>query len=450
MSGGRLDRPMLGLVVVLAAASVLPLDTVVWGWWAFRGLVAVAVLAGVLRGGRCGDVPAILVPPLTMAVLVMLLYVLAPAAAVDLLLGGPVAMTAGEPASWVRRLGALEDFETAVRAVASPAELWVLRFVLGCLLLAQLMRPFLPQATVSWAPWRLAVMLGLAIGGLNLARRFGLPLPEAAAPLLPPLMILCLAMAFLALLRRRPWAWPAYGALILAALTFLPFGGIKFLFLTLVVQMLALLIDSRLPVWLRLGASVAAIAVVLGGAYLATRGHSRIVTSGTDLQRVLVGKLAYRQAETMFCLNHVLRGESGDQPLYFLAAPVPRLLWPDKPSLSNGGDHAVRYCGRFPDDVAVGNHSASITLLGEPYSRGGGMGLTLSMIVVGGVLSVSGLLLARSGAGAVVVLATLPWIVDFDQDFAMWLANITKFGLAATVTTILIYAACRRRKTIQE
>ncbi|MBT5013270.1 MAG: hypothetical protein HON02_02370, partial [Rhodospirillaceae bacterium] len=161
------------------------------------------------------------------------------------------------------------------------------------------------------------------------------------------------------------------------------------------------------------------------------------LTDDNPILRVLVRKAVWRQTETGYCLLNVIDAH-GDTPLqasrqlFWLEGLVPRALWPDKPNMSKGDDYATDYCkfikGRAPSPT--GRHSASITLLGQPIIHGGMTGLILH----GGLLlfGLGGLAWATRSPGSLsslTVVALLPWWIDFDQDFVLYVANLVKFFL---------------------
>ncbi len=165
-------------------------------------------------------------------------------------------------------------------------------------------------------------------------------------------------------------------------------------------------------------------------------------TPASMFQEVLMNKLIVRQTETRYCFHNIIR-KHRDQPfvaaqqLFWLKGLVPRALWPEKPNLSLGQDYAYQYCGI----KAKSTHTASITLLGQPVIQGGWVGLLLH----GGVLigCLGGMVwLARNPyrLATVTVVALLPWLIDFDQDFALYAANAVKFFL---VMLPLVFVAAR-------
>lgn len=155
-----------------------------------------------------------------------------------------------------------------------------------------------------------------------------------------------------------------------------------------------------------------------------------------------------RQIETGYCLGNVLKTHSKDtfdisKQTFWIKGLIPRILWKNKPSLSLGGNYAVNYCSKQPK--YLGYHSASITLLGQPLIQGGMIGLILH----GGVLllvlaAIERMNTNRNGASTAFVVALLPWLIDFDQDFSMYVANAVKFSLMMTILYMSIVLLERR------
>lgn len=198
---------------------------------------------------------------------------------------------------------------------------------------------------------------------------------------------------------------------------------------------------------------VAAGALVLGLILLQTTQAIRVpsasifVTNPNDgldtkarMLSVLAWKLVWRQTDTGACFRNVVRAHS-DQPLtpsrqlFWLKGLVPRVIWSEKPSLSLGRIYASRYCG-VPENQ-VGVHSASITLLGQPMIQGGMIGLFLHV----GLLLLVLAAIERLNADprtlpAMMTAAMLPWLIDFDQDFALYVANAVKFGIVIGVPMV--------------
>jgi hypothetical protein len=159
---------------------------------------------------------------------------------------------------------------------------------------------------------------------------------------------------------------------------------------------------------------------------------------------IVRAKVVLRQTETRHCFNKVVESH-GDQPfavskqLFWLQGLVPRVVWPEKPALSSGRDYTTDYCGYKSNFV----HTASISLLGQPYILGGWLGL----VVHGGILiaclgGVAWLGRNPRSITTVACVAMLPWLIDFDQEFALFVANAVKFFLAMLP---LIFLATRGR-----
>lgn len=161
---------------------------------------------------------------------------------------------------------------------------------------------------------------------------------------------------------------------------------------------------------------------------------------------ILKAKVILRQTETRYCFQNVIdkRWEqplSAKKQLFWLKGLVPRGMWPEKPSLSLGREYAKEYCG---EDRNLA-HTNSISLLGQPIIHGGGIGLLLH----GGILiaCLGGLVwLGRDpySQSTVAIVALLPFLIDFDQDFAMYVANTVKFCL--TQSPLYLLAACSKTK----
>jgi hypothetical protein len=146
---------------------------------------------------------------------------------------------------------------------------------------------------------------------------------------------------------------------------------------------------------------------------------------------VLAAKLVWRQMETGFCFDNAVE-KHGDQKLdifrqtFWLEVLVPRIIWRDKPNFSLGGKYKSDYC-KIKGQSA---HSSSITLLGQPVTHGGMAGLimhgALLLLLLG---AITGFSCNTPGLCRIAVFALLPWWIDFDQDFALFIGNIVKFGL---------------------
>ena len=156
-------------------------------------------------------------------------------------------------------------------------------------------------------------------------------------------------------------------------------------------------------------------------------------------QYVLDGKFVLRQVDTGKCFLNVIKAHWYEpfvvsNQLFWLQGLVPRIVWPDKPSLSLGQDYSTRYCGFEEKHV----HSSSITLLGQPVIQGGWAGL----LVHGGILLIALGAFARlsrnpGSLSSTTIAAMLPWLIDFDQDFAIYMANAVKFFLVMSPLVLI-------------
>ena len=164
---------------------------------------------------------------------------------------------------------------------------------------------------------------------------------------------------------------------------------------------------------------------------------------------ILGAKTVVRQAETVDCLTGAMRARlsaGGEQSssLYFMAGLVPRVLWPDKPNLSISGKTIISYCHPSAEPNLRTDHSASGTLLWEPVAFAGISGQITAQTLTFAILIVLSRLWLNGGPYAAAgVLALTPWTIDFDQHFALYIANLTKAGLVISVSLFLLAWAGR-------
>ena len=164
---------------------------------------------------------------------------------------------------------------------------------------------------------------------------------------------------------------------------------------------------------------------------------------------VIAVKTILRQTDTGYCLSNVIRQHKNEpftlsNQLFWAKGLVPRAIWQEKPSLSLGNAYAQKYCAGKPPPP----HSSSITLLGQPIIHGGWTALFLH----GGLLIIGlGCLVRLSrdprSLSSAAVVALLPWLIDFDQDFAMYVANAVKFHLAM-LPMIFLVGLLERNQTV--
>ena len=151
-------------------------------------------------------------------------------------------------------------------------------------------------------------------------------------------------------------------------------------------------------------------------------------------------KLLYRQTDTIHCLNKVLNVHSEDvfvlsEQFFWLKGLVPRIIWPEKPNLSEGQVYTQKYC-RHNNHL---NHYSSITLLGQPFIKGGNTGLFLNLgFLIFGLTGITWLTRERFSLSALSVAALSPWLVDMDQNFILYIANATKFFLIILPLIIIV------------
>ena len=422
-----------------------------WPMWGLRGL-ALYQLFSVLAA--CRSQPVRLSPLLLLGAGTILLYSLFPIAMFLVFLS-----TGASAVSIGIQDGNVMNFQLYV---GSPAEALVLQF--GLLLLAghyffssTVVRPL---SRVRFPNWMFAAFSGaiLAIAVLFWGMRIGWldrsqsgTLTNLAIPLASALAaaLVChshtgrfqRAVAFLSIavcLGAMVSAWQGKGpVLIFTAL----------LLLSLDLRGRPLSVRKLLPPLLLGGAVVLVIISHL-------RFGSDVPWGGGDALhrslRMLNAKLVYRQTDTGACLQRVIEKHRGTDfdvaaQRYLAEGLVPRVLWPDKPNLSLGGQYMVEYCGLKPSDVGSG--SFSITLLGQPIIKGGITGLRLAQIAL--VLIVAVLwrrLRDKGGYGAIAIAAVTPWLVDLDQDMGFYVANAVKATLLMSPVFAAVVWTARRRQ----
>ena len=164
--------------------------------------------------------------------------------------------------------------------------------------------------------------------------------------------------------------------------------------------------------------------------------HASMVDDSISMLRsagyVAASKLIWRQTETGHCFNEVIKRHRDDKfvatkQTFWLEILVPRVVWPSKPNFSLGNVYARTYCG-MPEKNTL--HSASITLLGQTFIHGGNGAALLHGAIVLATLGLASMICFNGTVfHRVIVFALLPWWIDFDQHFALYVGNLVKFGI---------------------
>lgn len=379
-------------------------------------------------------------------------------ASLRVLLASPLALLAAAATIAYSILPALSPVSTAGYLVHFPpypgsrGEMLVLAFAAGCAVLlaalAVLDRPPPAPHVAVTSPATLPAFLLLALwaGGTPLLHF----LPERAAGELRHILpaLFCAAAAQAALGKKRGWPGMAPALAATLVLPVLTMGKIPVMILAAVVWTRAILAPPRLRVALPATILLALLATAGLGTLEYWRGNTNLDMLGDTRPSLLAYapsipanaavKLSYRQLESGTCLNNAMEARwdqpGRNSPFYFAAALVPRALWPGKPSLSNGHDYGARYCtaGNFP------TMSNSVTLLGEPIIEAGRAGLAAAMAVLAALLTGLTLLARRHPLGPAILAGLAPWLIDFDQHFAMYLANLAKTALIQAPLWLLL------------
>jgi len=90
-----------------------------------------------------------------------------------------------------------------------------------------------------------------------------------------------------------------------------------------------------------------------------------------------------------------------------------------------------------------------ITLIGEPILEAGLPGIVVASAVIGVALLALGVVLSRATPlGIIGVVAMLPWLINFQQHFALYFANSVKMFLTmAPILLTLGFFARRAEKS---
>ena len=259
------------------------------------------------------------------------------------------------------------------------------------------------------------------------------------------LYVTAFALAAIRWMSRAEGAVLDFVVLSIAAVGPMFFGGTKIVVFALAATGFAVALERR-SVATAVGSVILALLILLSAITVRQARLNPNLEVFPYFREVLASKLVTRQIETIDCLTGVIRKlptthEGRSNPFYFFYGLVPRALWPDKPNLSQSGKIVIHYC--HPDMAPNLNtdHSASGTLLWEPLAFAGVPGqivaqaLTFLILIVLSRIWINGSSYAAAG-----VLALTPWTIDFDQHFALYVANLAK---AALVTCVFLFVLAR-------
>lgn len=446
---------MLAAGIALAAAPLWIEIGNAPTFWAMRCLALLAVGLSV-QCWRGGPMSGFLAPSVLAPVVVLVLYCWIPALYVLFWLGGPLPLPAGIDPLSVRstETGVLQFVQ---RMLTSDAERAVLSYVGGALVIGwvgarvwsgEVVNP--PSLQRLWAGGVLMVAAGIAyrLGKMSLGVGMMPPMAMSLVDALPGLVLFCAALIVQAAVHGQSMARRAVVVALPVVVVVLGPNLIKTVVLFCCVAVLALALSLRGRA--RIAAIVALLLVpVLGIVALgAQRGYVRWADLSTSLGETLKSKLVERQAESVFCLHFALEAldfqPSSGNAAYVLTGLVPRALWADKPSLSNGASYSRRYCG-VPND-AKGSHSASVTVLGEQAIEAGRPGIVAGIAALSLISLFAAWGWRRGGASQAAVFALSPWLLDFDQHLAMYVANIVKMLCAIAVGYALLFGGFRMKR----
>ena len=163
----------------------------------------------------------------------------------------------------------------------------------------------------------------------------------------------------------------------------------------------------------------------------------------------LRAKLFLRQADTGHCVDvvfdrHWQAPSRLDGLAQMFVGLVPRLVWRDKPQLSDGQYYAEEYCNRRGGEGTP--NSATLTVIGEPLLLAGKAGLGVAVLTLAGIGWLGDWALRRWRWGLVVALALWPLAIDVDQNFMMYIARLGKGTLIVVGLALLSQWLVRVRR----
>lgn len=201
--------------------------------------------------------------------------------------------------------------------------------------------------------------------------------------------------------------------------------------------------------------AVSAVAVIMAFGIAQSRFSTSLppASSAFDAVKfVLSYKVLLRQGRSAYCMDRIVtyhRPEpEAQKPFYFLSAIVPRALNPDKPNLSRGHEFATKYCGDFSKPEHP--HYELVTILAEPVLEGGLTGLAIVQLFLAISLSLVALAMLRGDpVSLITIIALLPWLIHFQQSFALYFANAVKMFIYMLPAITLLWWWSRRQQSVE-
>ena len=449
--GGRivsaaLDRPVLLIVMLIIAGTsfeVFPMAVV-------RAGAALALLVQIYQEVRAGSGRYLTSPLFLLGAIALIFF--------SIVLGVTDTYSPGLP------------FHTIESFYGSEAERMIVIFGLCCIAAHSLISdgaepPAVTTSNFEPSPGKciylfvaITVMVALANVANGLLLQSGGPLIPEIRSVAPPLLAFCLIYLVHQSIRatgKQKLLIAGGIAMAIASLLFLHEGKKPVFMLVAAFLYWVRLKDISVKKIVILGAIFVPLAIgIMQIVQIVRVPHYSIMSSNVDTPMAMFGnilraKVVLRQTETRYCLQNVIN-QHGQQDLsvarqmFWLKGLVPRVLWPDKPNLSLGQQYGSAYC----NEQEGSKHTASISLIGQPIIYGGRVGLLLH----GGILiaclgGITWLGRNSTSLSAVAAVALLPWLIDFDQDFALYVANAVKFFLVMTPLILLAYGLDVKRRT---
>ena len=119
-----------------------------------------------------------------------------------------------------------------------------------------------------------------------------------------------------------------------------------------------------------------------------------------------------------------------------------------KPNLSRGHEYSWACCGS--KSLPEAPHYELVTLLAEPVVMGGFAGLVAAQAFLGiGLVLVAAIMMRGGPLALIVIVALLPWLIHFQQSFALYFANAVKMFIYMSPAWAALWWATRRQWTVK-
>lgn len=447
-------------ICILSMTCILLVSYEIWNLsaWLFRLLLLVSVLVTAYIISKSEN-KNIYISPLFLMPIVILIYSI-PGALIMEARGGSKPFE--NPIDFVSNYISLKEANSAIvlefirHAFGSKAELHILQFALFLLTIANLATNIRKKDNTPHSDKILFAVLFLSSILLSMYIRSS----DSAANYYGNVVFtgnvivnLTVAVCTLICIRSNKYIYLFYSIVSVVLVLLIPHSLMKSFVITDICCFIYILLVKKVSRTTIVAFS--AFVLLVGAVSLTRMAISRsAVTPSERIQESIMEpavsfilyKTVYRQAETLYCLESVVNFSYVDlnyqkyDPYYFISVLIPRLIWPQKPNYSNGGEYAVKFC-HFPvEDQKKTHHSASITLLGETFLHGGKAMATTFALLFAGIMFALAYAHAKAPSSPVPI-ALVGWLIDFDQPTVLYIGNGVKALIFLMLIQMLISAA---------